>query len=320
MESTDDFWNFLDRMPVLLQQYSAHSYVLLLLLGLAGVILLVLHTRKKKTSGEGLSMLWVMAGSALLFLSVSGAILKYSYGVTAVRQDEEALARFFETYRVDDKEHWVIVIGFAGHMASPDAEYLDSHHAKMQSLVAGIKEVLLEDIPEGFSEPKVKLVPTEQSPWQKGVNDKNFDEVIEKLNGDELMWGVIHEDSLRGKAFLALSSQLSGQAGQGMSRQAPLHDLDLNSDLRRDFQFNRDGYSRLMGMVMLGMALETVERARQAQGVERRNEFLRASKQLTAMRKKVASARDDAILKKTVYSSLIDDLIVECEREAEGQS
>ncbi len=186
--------------------------------------------------------------------------------------------------------------------------------------MAGIKEVLLEDIPEGFSEPKVKLVPTDQSPWHTGVNDKNFDEVIEKLNGDELMWGVIHEDSLRGKAFLALSSQLSELAGKGMGRQAPLHDLDLNSDLRRDFQFNRDGYSRLMGMVMLGMALETVERARQAQGLERRNEFLRASKQLTAMRKKVASARDDAILKKTVYSSLIDNLIVECEREAEGRS
>ena len=320
MESTDDFWNFLDRMPVLLQQYSAHSYALLSLLGLAGVILLALHFRKKKTSGEGLSILWVTAGSALLFLSVSGAILKYTYGVTEQRQGEEAIARFFETYRVDDSEHWLLVIGFAGHMAGRNAEDRESHHAKMQSLVAGIKEVLLEDIPEGFSEPKVKLVPTDQSPWHTGVNDKNFDEVIEKLNGDELMWGVIHEDSLRGKAFLALSSQLSELAGKGMGRQAPLHDLDLNSDLRRDFQFNRDGYSRLMGMVMLGMALETVERARQAQGLERRNEFLRASKQLTAMRKKVASARDDAILKKTVYSSLIDNLIVECEREAEGRS
>lgn len=320
MESTDDFWNFLDRMPALLEQYSAHSYVLLSLLGLAGVILLAVHSRKKKASGEGLSILWVTAGSALLFLSVSGAILKYSYGVTEQREDQKAIARFFETYRVDDKEHWVLVIGFAGHMAGRNTDTIESHRAKMHLLVAGIKEVLLEDIPEGFSEPKVKLVPTDQSPWQAGVNDKNFDEVIEQLNGDELMWGVIHEDSLRGKAFLALSPQLSQQAGQGMGRQAPLHDLDLNSDLRRDFQFNRDGYSRLMGMVMLGMALETVERARQAQGAERRDEFLRASMQLTAMRKKVASARGDAILQKTVYSSLIDNLIAECEREAEGQS
>jgi len=320
MESTDDFWNFFDRMPVLLQQYSTHSYALLSLLGMAGIILLVSHFRKKQTSGEGLSMLWVTAGSALLFLSVSGAVLKYSHRVTEQRQGEEDIARYLETYRVADNEHWVIVIDFAGHMKNRSAEDLDSHLAKMQSLVAGIKEILLEDIPESFSEPKVKLVPTDQSPWQNGVDDNNFDEVIEKLNGDELMWGVIHEDNLRGKAFLALSSQLSELAGQGMGRQAPLHDLDLNSDLRRDFQFNRDGYSRLMGMVMLGMALETVERARLAQGMERRNEFLRASKQLTAMRKKVASAREDMILKRTVYSSLIDELIAECEREAEGQS
>ena len=185
--------------------------------------------------------------------------------------------------------------------------------------MAGIKEVLLDDIPDDFSQPLVKLVPTAQSPWQTGVGDNNFDEVIEKLNGDELMWGVIHQDSLRGKAFLALSAQIGKLAGQSMGRQAPLHNLDFNTDLRRDFQFNRDGYSRLIGMVMLGMALETVGRARQKEGMERRSEFLIASEQLTAMRKKVSGSRQDAILKRTVFSSLIDKLIVECEREAEGQ-
>ncbi|WP_260294476.1 hypothetical protein [Sedimenticola hydrogenitrophicus] len=46
MESTDDFWSFLDRIPLLLQQYSTRSYVLLLLPGLAGVILLAWHYRQ----------------------------------------------------------------------------------------------------------------------------------------------------------------------------------------------------------------------------------------------------------------------------------
>ena len=320
MEATDDVWNIFDRLPLLLQQYSAHSYVLLFLLGLAGVTLLVIHLRRKREAGAGLSGLWVAAAGGLLFLSISGAVLKYAYTLSEQRRVEQAVAQYLETHRVDADEHWIIVIDFAGHISNRDDEAREIHLAKMQSLVAGLKEVLLEDIPEGFSEARVKLVPTDQSPWQQGVDDNNVDEVLDRLNSDELMWGVLQEDSLHGKAFLALSSQLSQLAGQGLSRQAPLHDLDLNSDLRRDFQFNRDGYSRLMGLVMLGMALETVDRARQAQGPERRNEFLKASKQLTAMRKKVASARDDAILKRTVYSGLIDDLIAECEREAEGQS
>ena len=320
MESTDEVWSLLDRLPELLQKYSAHSYVLLSLLALAGIILLTLHYRKKKASGGGLSGFWVVAGGALLFLSVSGVILKYAYQITSEIKNSEAIARYLETYSVVNNEHWIMVVDFAGHIPDRSSEAMANHRARMQTLVAGIKELLLDDIPLSFSEPNIRLIPTDQSPWQHGVGDNNFDEVIEKLNGDELVWGVIHEDNLRGKAFLALSSQLSELAGEEIGRQAPLHDLDLNSDLRRDFVFNPDGYSRLMGMVMLGMALETVGRARGAAGVERRNEYLKASKQLTAMRKKVANARDDAILKRTVYSSAIDDLIAECEREAEGQS
>ena len=320
MESTDDFWSFLDRLPVLLQQYSTHSYVLLLLLGLAGVILLAWHTYKKKTSGEGLSTLMFAAGGMLLFLSISGAILKFSTEFGEQYQSEADIARFLEDHRVDDNEHWVIVVDFTDSLPNIDSETRDDHQAKMRLFVAGIKEVLLEDIPEDFAQPLVKLIPTETSPWKKGVDDNNYDEVIEKLNGDELMWGVIHEESMNGKAFLALSAKLGKTGGQNLGRQAPLHNLDFNADLRRDLQFSRGGYNRLIGMVMLGMALETVQRAELTQGEERRSAFLRASKQLTAMRKKVSGSRDDPILKRTVYSSQIDDLIKKCEREAEGRS
>jgi len=317
VESTDDFWNFLDRMPVLLQQYSAHSYVLLTLLGFAGVILLAWHYRKKKNSGEGLSPFMFAAGGMLLFLSVSGAILKFSYKVGDQRESEAGVARFLEDHRVDDSEHWVIVVDFTGSMANTTTR--DSNQAKMRLFVAGIKEVLLEDIPEDFAQPRIKLLPIENSPWQQGIDDNNFDEVIDKLQVDELMWGVVNEASMSGKAFLALSTQLGDTIGQNLGRQAPLHDVDFNADLRRDFQFNRDGYSRLIGMVMLGMALETVQRAELEQGDDRRGEFLRASKQLTAMRKKVSGSRDDPILKRTVFSRQVDNLIDKCEREAEGR-
>lgn len=319
MESTDEFWNFLERLPALMQEYSAHSYVLLSLMGVAGAILLATQIRKNQTSGKGLSTFMLAVGGALIFLSIGGAILKYSYRVTELQQSQDALESFLKAHRVADKDHWIIVVDFANPIITRSAEDLQNHRSKMKLFVAGIKEVLLEDIPEDFAQPFVKLVPTEQSPWQSGVDDNNFDDVINQLNVDELMWGVIQEGTLRGKAFLAISSELSELAGQGMDRRAPLRDLDLNSDLRREFQFNRDGYSRMIGMVMLGMALESVERARLAEGMERRHEFLKASKQLTAMRKKVSGSRDDTILKRTVYSSLIDDLIAECEGEAEGR-
>lgn len=319
MESTEDFWGFLDRMPILLQQYSTHSYVLLALLGVAGAILLAVHFSRKKASGEGLSTLMFAAGGMLLFLSISGAILKLASGIDQQQQNQDSIARFLENHRVDDEEHWVIVVDFTGPITSAGGESSTIHQNKMRLFVAGIKEVLLEDIPEDFSQPRIKLLPTKDSPWDKGIDDNNYDEVIEQLNGDELMWGVIHEESLNGKAFLALSKQLGETVGQDLGRQAPLHDLDLNSDLRRDFQFDRDGYSRLIGMVMLGMALETVQRAEQIQGEGRRKEFLKASKQLTAMRKKVSSARNDPILKRTVYSRQVEELIRKSEREAEGR-
>ncbi|MCW8945730.1 MAG: hypothetical protein OQL27_13245 [Sedimenticola sp.] len=319
MESTDDFWGFLDRMPVLLQQYSTHSYVLLTLLGAAGAILLGWHIFKKKSSGEGLSTLMFAAGGMLLFLSISGAILKFSVEVGEQRQGAAAIARFLEDHRVNDDEHWVIVVDFTGSIANTGDEAHTINQDKMKLFVAGIKEVLLDDIPEAFSQPRVKLIPTQDSPWNKGVDDNNFDEVIDQLNGDELMWGIVQKESMSGKAFLALSAQLGNTAGQDLGRQAPLHDLDFNSDLRRDFQFNRGGYSRLIGMVMLGMSLETVQRAQQAQGEDRRKEFLKASKQLTAMRKKVSGSRDDPILKRTVFGSQVDDLITLSEQEAEGR-
>jgi hypothetical protein len=83
MESTEEVWSLLDRLPELLQKYSTHSYVLLSLLALAGIIPVTLHYRKKKASGEGSTGFWVVAGGALLFLSISGVILKYACQITS---------------------------------------------------------------------------------------------------------------------------------------------------------------------------------------------------------------------------------------------
>jgi hypothetical protein len=293
--------------------------VLLLLLCLAGAALLVTHIHRKRTAGAGLSTLLVTLGGMLVFLSISGVVLKINTGYIDKDRERRIIEQFIAEHRVKEDGHWVIVVDFTDSISDRGAGVQGAEKAKMNLFVAGIKEVLLEDIPEDFAQPSVVLVPTSQSPWQSGVNDSNFDDVLSRLRGDEVLWGVVQQDSLSGKAFLAISEQLSGQAGENLDRLAPLRDLDLNNDLRRDFQFNREGYSRLIGMVMLGMALESIDRARKAQGPERRDEFLKAGKQLAAMRKKVSGAREDAILKRTVYSSLVDDLIAESQREAEVQ-
>jgi len=118
MESTSEFWSFRDRLPPLLQQYSTHSYVLLLLLGVAGTLLLGWHFFKKQTSGKGLPVLIAAAGSMLLFLSIGGAILKFSYGVSEQQDSDASIAQFIEDHRVDKNEHWVIVIDFIGSMTN----------------------------------------------------------------------------------------------------------------------------------------------------------------------------------------------------------
>jgi hypothetical protein len=146
------------------------------------------------------------AGGMLLFLSVSGAILKFSYEVGDQRASEAVMARFLEYHCVDNSEHWVIVVDFTGSIANTSTENRDNNLTKMRMFVAGIKKVLLEDIPEDFAWPWIKLVPIEDSPWQQDIDDNNFDEVIDKPQVDELMWGVINDTSMSAKVFIALST------------------------------------------------------------------------------------------------------------------
>lgn len=111
----------------------------------------------------------------------------------------------------------------------------------------------------------------------------------------------------------------TGRPGQGLSgypRQLaqdldtiiPLRDFAFGQDVRREHQFG-DGYYRLLGLVTLGMALDTHRQAGQAAGDERRRLFLQAVQQLNKARELVNNRRDDPILQRTLYSAKVDELI-----------
>jgi len=312
----EGIWEFLTKFPEILAKYSTYSYVLLLLLALGGGIILVVHFKKRRSPEKGLPTAVIWIGALLIFVSLGGTVLKFSYRISENRRNERSIKEFFETYRVPDQNHWIIVMDFIGFNNTND-ETWTRHDLKMHKLAEAVSEILLEDLPEAFAQPNVKRVPIRQSPWSKGVDDQNFDDIIDRLNGDELMWGTVQdEEGERVKAFVAISKNLGVQLEDTLSRRAPLKDFDFGSDPRLGLQFNPDGYSRLIGMVMLGMALETVGRAQKASGDERKAEFLKASKQLIEMQKKVVNLKEDPILSRTVYSDDVEMLLAECQREA----
>ena len=182
---------------------------------------------------------------------------------------------------------------------------------RMELLVASMSQMLLEGLPRDFRAPRVIRVSTSDSPWQEGINQRNFDDVIRELNAFEIVWGNVDEQGNSAKAFLGISHRLA----DNLDTIIPLRDFALDQDPRREHQFG-EGYYRLLGLVALGVALETHQQAQQMQGQERKRLFLSAAEQLTKARELVANRRDDPILSRTLYAPKISALIQSAIQEA----
>lgn len=299
MDGADTAWSYLTKLPQLLNEYSGFSYPLLGVLLVAGALLLGMHLYRKRAQQAGLSAAAVMLGALLLFLSSGGFFLKYVGSVQA----ERARTAFITDHRVPAGEHWLLVFDFAL-PANLDAAARQQYLGRMENLVAAMSEVLLEDLPQDFRQPRVVRIPTSSSPWHQGIGQGNFEEVITELNAFEIMWGNVHEQGDQAKAFLGIPRQLA----QDLDTIIPLRDFAFGQDVRREHQFG-DGYYRLLGLVTLGMALDTHRQAGQAAGDERRRLFLQAVQQLNKARELVNNRRDDPILQRTLYSAKVDELI-----------
>lgn len=300
MDSVDNnIWDAIGRLPLLLHEYSGFSYPVLILLFIGGAILLAVLLWRKST-GDSRSPLQLLAlGGLLMFLSASGFILKWYGGVEAQRLQQAFIAQ----HRAPDDEHWLLIFDFSL-PSDLDEQQRAQQLDRMNVLVSSITEVLLESMPTEFAQPRVVHIPTGQSPWQAGIGPENFDDVIQALNAFEVMWGNIHNDGRQAKAFLGISRQLA----HDFDTMIPLKDFSLNEDLRRELQVG-DGYYRLLGLVTMGMALDTYQRASQASGEERKALMLKAVEQLTQARARVSNKRDDPVLKRNLFSPRVDTLI-----------
>ena len=302
----DTIWEHLIKLPELLNEYSSYSYPLLLVLLIASIVIICLHTYRKKKAEEGLGRLVLSFAAVLMFLSLGGFFLKYVGSVSTDKAREDYIA----SHRAPKDEHWLMVFDFTlppGNDETKRQLYL----ARMKNLVATMSEVLLEGLPAEFSQPRVVHMTTGGSPWQEGVGQNNYDKIIKELNAFQLIWGNVLEQGEHAKLFLGVSEQLASD----LDAIIPLRDFSFLQDPRREHLFG-DGYYRLLGLVTLGLALDTYRQAHSSDGDERKKKFLQAAAQFNKARETVNNRRDDPMLQRNLYSTKVDVMIDTALKEA----
>jgi hypothetical protein len=297
VNDADKIWDYFTKLPLLLDQYGRYSYPLLGVLLVGGLLILGIQFYRKRSGGEGLAGTLVGFGVALCFLSLSGFFLKW---VGAVQERRQRQA-FIDEHRVPAGEQRLLVFDFRVPGALSETARAQ-YETRMQLLVDSMDEIFSEDLPQEFRRPRVQRVPTAKSPWRE-VNSDNYDHVIQELKAFEILWGNVYGD--QAKTFLGISDRL---AGKDLETFVTLRDFDFNEDPRRDHRFG-DGYYRVLGLAMLGMALDTYRKAEQAAGDERKGLFIQAVQQFNKAREAVNNRREDKSLEKTVYSGKVDALI-----------
>jgi hypothetical protein len=298
MDVIDKVWDYLTKLPKILHEYSTYSYPFLIVLSVGGILILLVHFHRRHKGQEGLEGPLVIFGVLICFLSLSGFFLK-GFGAFQEKIEREA---FIAGHRVPQGEQWLLVFDFSL-PAKITADTREQYYSRMKLLVGSMSEVLLEDLPQVFRQPRIVRIATAESPWRDGVGSHNFDQVIRELNASQIMWGDVLEKGDQAKAFLGISAQLTD-----LDPIIPLRNIAFNEDPRREHLFG-DGYYRLLGLVTLGIALNTCHQARQASGEDRKSLFLQAVQQLSKAREIVNNRRDDPMLSRNLYSPKIDKLI-----------
>lgn len=308
MEPVSSAWDYFSKIPALLNQYGAYSKPLLTVLlaaGLLGVGLLVaLRYKNKQMPG---TPYWVLF-SGLTFLACAGFYLKEM----GRREAAQAFTSFVAQNRFHSDQFGILVFDFN---VPPDADAarrarLMSH---MQLLVHTLSEVLQDDLPTEFSLPNVVRVTAVGSPWEAGLTQQNYDEVIKQFNALEVLWGVIYSSQSKDMAKISLGMRTNAE--HRLDPVIPLRDVLLEEDPRAEHQFG-DGRYQLLGAVTLGMALQTYDDAQHAAGDERKRLFLKSAQQISAAREALNNRSGDPALRRTLYSDQVSGLLATALREA----
>lgn len=308
MEPVSSAWDYFSKIPALLNQYGDYSKPLLtvlLALGLLGLAALLAIWFKNK---QPPSAAYLALFGGIAFLSVAGFYLKEM----GRREQAEVFAKFIAQNRFNSGQYGIVVFDFN---VPPEADAMRRTRllGHMPLLVHTVSEVLRDDLPSEFALPNVVHVSAAGSPWEAGVTQQNFKEVITQFNALEIMWGAIYSAQSKDMAKVSLGMRANSQ--RQLDEVIPLHDLLLEEDPRAEHQFG-DGRFQLLGAVTLGIALQTYDDAQRAQGDERKRLFLRAVQQITRAREALNNRSNDPALRRTLYSAQVSDLLSSALREA----
>ncbi len=293
-----DAWEYLTKLPELLQAWGSYSWALLVALAWVGVGLIVVFTRRgaKRWSVE------VITGVLVLLMAAGGVVLK-AMGAAAQRREQQ---QWIVQNKSHPGERRVVVSNFFRLGAATGTGDETAVH-EFVSLLAG---VVGEDLPDSIPPPLIVYVDffEKPSPWRTGIDQANFGDVLQRLGVLEIVWGDLDETRGVARTFLGILPDAETQVDSWI----PLRELPVRAD--PGLPTVGEGYYRLLGHVALGVALQTLRDARAATGEERKRLLLLASQQILEAQRKLVNAKDDPVLKRNLYdrgSHLVTDCLAE---------
>ncbi len=293
-----DAWEYLTKLPDLIETWGTYSWALLVALALVGAGLILVFTRRgaKRWSVE------VVTGVLVVLLAAGGVALKVMGAAGQRRAQQQWIAH----NQARAGEHRVVVSNFFPLGADPGAGNAAAVH-EFVSLLSGI---VGEDLPSSIPPPAIVYVDflEKPSPWRAGIDQANFGDVLQRLGVLEIVWGDL--DATRGVArtFLGILPDATAQVDPWI----PLRELPVRAAPGPITM--GDGYDRLLGHVALGVALQTLRDARAATGEERKRLLLLGSQQILEAQRKLVNAKEDPVLKRNLYergSHLVADSLAE---------
>lgn len=293
-----DAWEYLTKLPELLEAWGSYSWALLAALALVGVGLLVVFTRR---GAKGWSV-EVVLGALVLLMAAGGVVLKGMGAAAQRRAQVEWIAR----HQAHPGERRVVVSNlFRLRAADGTGDEAAAH--EFVSLLAGI---VGEDLPASIPPPLVVEVDflEKPSPWRTGIDQANFGDVLQRLGVLEIVWGDLDETRGVARTFLGILPDAATQVDPWI----PLRELPVHAD--PGLPALGEGYYRLLGQVALGVALQTLRDARAAAGDERKRLLLLASQQILEAQRKLVNGKDDPVLQRNLYdrgSHLVADSLAE---------
>ncbi len=280
-------WEYLKKLPELLNEWGSYSYALLGALLFIGVACVVVYKRFAPNESRPATLFYL--GVFVIVLGIGGLAIKVTGHIAQIRAQKAWLA----THRSRTGEHRLVVSNL--YCLSGDETTLEKAAHEFASTLA---RLVGEDLPASIPPPLVVPInfSEQPSPWKTGVRQENYRDILEKLSVFQILWGDIDTSKSIARTFLGIPPDVE----KLVDVIVPLKELPIKDDPRSELQFG-EAYNRLLGYVALGVVLQTMHEAEAASGDERKRLFLLAGQQLRDMQARLVNGKDDPVLQRNLY-------------------